>query len=63
MALFRDATGRPGPSNWEAGSYPAGQDDYPVNGISWYEAAAYAVRPAYIKETLDWFDRYLGPVK
>jgi len=22
-----------------------------------------AVRPAYIKETLDWFDRYLGPVK
>ena len=42
MALFRDATGRPGPSNWEAGSYPAGQDDYPVNGISWYEAAAYA---------------------
>ena len=40
--LFRDTTGRPGPSTWEAGSYPPGQEDYPVNGISWYEAAAYA---------------------
>jgi eukaryotic-like serine/threonine-protein kinase len=37
-----DRTGRPGPSTWEAGDYPAGQDDYPVGGVSWYEAAAYA---------------------
>jgi dienelactone hydrolase len=37
-----DRTGRPGPSGWEAGTYPDGQDDYPVTGISWYEAAAYA---------------------
>jgi formylglycine-generating enzyme required for sulfatase activity len=42
MAEFRDATGRPGPSTWEAGDYPKGQDDYPVGGVSWYEAAAYA---------------------
>jgi formylglycine-generating enzyme required for sulfatase activity/predicted esterase len=42
MALFRDATGRPGPASWELGSYPAGQDDLPVIGVSWYEAAAYA---------------------
>ncbi len=42
MAEFRDATGRPGPSTWEAGDYPKGQDDYPVRGVSWYEAAAYA---------------------
>ena len=42
MALFRDATGRPGPSTWEMGFYLAGQDDYPVAGVSWYEAAAYA---------------------
>jgi formylglycine-generating enzyme required for sulfatase activity/dienelactone hydrolase len=41
MAEFRDATGRPGPSTWELGDYPEGQDDYPVTGISWYEAAAY----------------------
>ena len=39
---FRDATGRPGPSTWEGGTYPQGQDDYPVAGVSWYEAAAYA---------------------
>ena len=39
---FRDATGRPGPSTWEAGSYPDGKADFPVGGVSWYEAAAYA---------------------
>jgi formylglycine-generating enzyme required for sulfatase activity/predicted esterase len=38
---FRDSTDRPGPSVWEVGEYPAGQDDYPVGGVSWYEAAAY----------------------
>jgi serine/threonine protein kinase/formylglycine-generating enzyme required for sulfatase activity/dienelactone hydrolase len=42
MAEFRDATGRPGPSTWELGDYPEGQGDYPVGGVSWYEAAAYA---------------------
>jgi len=39
---FVDRTGRPGPSTWELGNYPEGQDDYPVSGVSWYEAAAYA---------------------
>jgi eukaryotic-like serine/threonine-protein kinase len=42
MALFRDSTGRPGPATWELGSYPDGQADFPVGGVSWYEAAAYA---------------------
>jgi len=42
MAEFVDQTGRPGPAGWQAGDYPQGQDDYPVSGISWYEAAAYA---------------------
>ena len=42
MVEFRDATGRPGPASWQAGDYPDGEDDYPVAGISWYEAAAYA---------------------
>jgi eukaryotic-like serine/threonine-protein kinase len=42
MQLFRDSTGRPGPSTWELGEYPQGHDEYPVNGVSWYEAAAYA---------------------
>ncbi|HVB85189.1 MAG TPA: protein kinase [Candidatus Dormibacteraeota bacterium] len=42
MAIFRDSTGRPGPSTWEGGHYPAGQSDDPVSGVSWYEASAYA---------------------
>jgi eukaryotic-like serine/threonine-protein kinase len=42
MILFRDATGRPGPKGWLQGEYPRGEDDYPVGGVSWYEAAAYA---------------------
>jgi pimeloyl-ACP methyl ester carboxylesterase len=42
MAEFRDTTGQPGPSTWEVGGYPPGHDDFPVNGVSWYEAAAYA---------------------
>ena len=42
MALFKDRTGRPGPATWEVGHYPAGQGAYPVTGVSWYEAAAYA---------------------
>jgi dienelactone hydrolase len=42
MARFRDATDRPGPATWELGTYPEGRGDFPVGGISWYEAAAYA---------------------
>jgi eukaryotic-like serine/threonine-protein kinase len=49
ITLFVDRTGRTGPSTWEAGSYPDGQDQYPVTGVSWYEAAAYA---AYAKKKL-----------
>jgi dienelactone hydrolase len=41
MTEFRDSTGRPAPSGWELGSYPEGQADFPVGGVSWYEAAAY----------------------
>jgi DNA-binding SARP family transcriptional activator/dienelactone hydrolase len=42
MLRFADRTGRPGPSTWEAGDYPAGEGDFPVSGVSWYEATAYA---------------------
>jgi formylglycine-generating enzyme required for sulfatase activity/tRNA A-37 threonylcarbamoyl transferase component Bud32/cephalosporin-C deacetylase-like acetyl esterase len=42
VASLRDATGRPGPATWRNGVYPAGEDEYPVAGVSWYEAAAYA---------------------
>ncbi len=55
MALFRDRTGRPGPSTWEGGHYPDGQADYPVSGVSWYEAAAYA---AYTGKSLPTFAQW-----
>ncbi len=43
VTKFVDQTGRPGPATWQAGDYPEGQMNYPVSGISWYEAAAYAL--------------------
>lgn len=42
MAFFVDRSGRPGPREWELGDYPEGRGKYPVTGVSWYEAAAYA---------------------
>ncbi len=42
MTLLRDTTGRPGPAAWVQGEYPRAQEDFPVTGVSWYEAAAYA---------------------
>ena len=39
---FCDRTGEPGPSTWKEGSYPEGKELYPVSGISWYEAIAFA---------------------
>ena len=43
LKTFVDSTGRPGPVGWANGTYPAGEDSLPVRGISWYEAAAYAL--------------------
>jgi dienelactone hydrolase len=42
MTRLRDKAGQPGPATWEVGAYPPGQDTFPVGGVSWYEAAAYA---------------------
>jgi len=42
ISEFVDPSGQPGPSTWMGGDYPEGQGDYPVSGVSWYEAAAYA---------------------
>ncbi|MDB4892376.1 MAG: serine/threonine protein kinase [Gemmatimonadetes bacterium] len=42
VRLFVDRTGRPGPATWEAGAPLPGQEDFPVGGVSWYEAKAYA---------------------
>jgi serine/threonine protein kinase/dienelactone hydrolase len=42
IKTFVDSTGRPGPAGWTNGTFPAGEENLPVRGISWYEAAAYA---------------------
>jgi formylglycine-generating enzyme required for sulfatase activity len=39
---FVDRSGQSGPRYWENGTFPRGQDDFPVVGVSWYEACAYA---------------------
>ncbi|MCS7466054.1 protein kinase [Stieleria sp. ICT_E10.1] len=42
VETFIDATGEFGPATWRDGMYPTDEDDYPVRGISWYEAVAYS---------------------
>ena len=61
MGEFRDAAGRPGPKDWLQGEYPKGQDDYPVAGISWYEAAAYANFAGKSLPTIYHWNRASGP--
>jgi formylglycine-generating enzyme required for sulfatase activity/dienelactone hydrolase len=61
MPLFRDSAGRPGPKDWVQGEYPKGQDDFPVTGISWYEAAAYAEFVGKSLPTIYHWNRAAGP--
>ena len=42
MSIFVDKSGLSGPSTWSNGTYRSGQGNYPVMGVSWYEARAYA---------------------
>jgi eukaryotic-like serine/threonine-protein kinase len=60
IATFTDSAGRPGPATWEAGSYPEGQDDFPVSGVSWYEAAAYAAFAGKALPTIYHWNRVAG---
>tara|TARA_A100001015_G_scaffold246138_1_gene282418 strand:- start:400 stop:2658 length:2259 start_codon:yes stop_codon:yes gene_type:complete len=39
---FTGKYGKLGPSNWSYGKFPNGMDNHPVNGISWFEARAFA---------------------
>ena len=41
-SLFTDRYGKSGPKNWSYGEYPDGEGEFPVNGVSWFEARAYA---------------------
>ncbi|MBN2022932.1 MAG: SUMF1/EgtB/PvdO family nonheme iron enzyme [Pirellulales bacterium] len=42
MLDFVDRTGQPGPRYWKNGCYLRGQENHPVVGVCWHEAAAYA---------------------
>ena len=42
VSTFKDRTGNFGPANWTDGRFPEGEADFPVDGVSWFEAAAYA---------------------
>jgi dienelactone hydrolase len=42
VPLLVDKYGKYGPANWSYGNYPDGQGSFPVTGISWFEAMAYA---------------------
>ena len=41
VAGLVDGTGRGAPVGWELSEYPNGQSDFPVTGVSWFEAVAY----------------------
>lgn len=42
-AVFLKTTGTQAPSNWTNGKYPKGEDNYPVNFVSFADAEAYCV--------------------
>lgn len=42
LSRFTDSTGQAGPANWVKGGFDASLAKYPVTGISWFEAAAFA---------------------
>lgn len=39
---FVDATGHQPPRGWSRGTFPAGEENLPVTGVSWEDAVAYA---------------------
>lgn len=41
IGLFVDDTGNAGPSTWSHETYPEGEAEHPVDGVSWFEAMAY----------------------
>jgi serine/threonine-protein kinase len=43
MQKFIDKTGLPAPRQWSGAAFPEGKGAHPVAGLSWYEAAAFAL--------------------
>ena len=53
---FVDKANFPSPKDWNQGTYENGKDLYPVSGISWYEASAYAkFRNMSLPSVAEWF--------
>ena len=53
---FVDKANFPSPKDWYQGTYENGKDLYPVSGISWYEASAYAkFRNMSLPSVAEWF--------
>jgi dienelactone hydrolase len=62
VARFVDATGRPGPATWEAGTYRDGSAEQPVTGVSWFEAVAYArFRGKELPTAYHWYRAAMSP--
>jgi formylglycine-generating enzyme required for sulfatase activity len=52
-----DRTSLPGPRFWSGGTFPPGMDSHPVVGVTWYEAAAYALWAGKVLPSWDQFWR------
>ncbi|MDA9356939.1 formylglycine-generating enzyme family protein, partial [Flavobacteriaceae bacterium] len=53
---FVDKTNFPSPKDWVQGTYENGKDLFPVSGISWFEASAYAkFRNMSLPSVAEWF--------
>jgi serine/threonine protein kinase/pimeloyl-ACP methyl ester carboxylesterase len=62
MSRMVDTVGRPGPAGWMMGEYPAGDDEHPVSGVCWYEAAAYAAWAGKTLPTIFHWNRVAMPI-
>lgn len=60
MDRFRDVSGLRGPATWEAGGCPGGKEDFPVTGVSWFEAAAYCRSVGKVLPTVYHWNRASG---
>ena len=59
MDYFLDKSNRHGPATWEGGTFHEGEAEFPVSGISWYEAAAYA---SYAGKSLPTISHWFGAI-